>query len=243
MGVSASIQTTITNINNEITYHAEQNSKAESRADCKITIGSILYENVSGCRAVFKNICSATADTQIDSMIDLIVKNVDKLTNDQKQHAATLFTATFGISTSVNNISETITHTLKQTCKSKAIVNETISGADIKVKNCVAPPGEMMDFEFVNMGTAGSSCVSKMLHQFAVAAINDVTNRQAHGTDWTKFFWPLAIFLMVSSVGFIILKLFANKIASPKERMEINASKFDNYAQRIKTLYPQHIMT
>lgn len=241
MGTGFSIQTTVNAINNSIKTAAESSVRVNGASECTIDLEEVRSKDTHGCVFTINNNCSAISEGEIDNMIKKISRVFDDLTTEQKQNAASLFSSTFGVSTTVNNIQKDFEEHVKHECAVDSSLENRIKIKKMIFESCHAPPGQILRFNITNIGTARASCITKLVNDLAVDVANHVASKHEQGTDWTKFFWPFAIFLMVSSVGFIILKLFANKIPSPQERVEINASKYDNYAQRIRTLYTGRI--
>jgi len=92
MGASASIQTIVNDIVNEMKIELKNTAKADASAKCSIQFGHVKFSKSKGCTLRLQNFCSAEAKASIDSVVDASFKIYNNLTNEQKEEGAKLFT-------------------------------------------------------------------------------------------------------------------------------------------------------
>lgn len=236
MGTSASIQSAITNINNEMKIQIDQEANGNASTTCKISIGNIYIKNSEGCQINVENLCYANTTVSIESLSKVVANYINNLTNDQKQEAASWFTASFGISSNINNVSNVVSQHIKQKCSVDAKLDNIISVNDILIDNCKAPKGEILKMNFINTGSAGSQCVMKMVNDVMATGITDVTNKQSQGLDWSKLIWPISLSIIIITIVYILIKVFSNKILSVDDKIKLEKNKKNDYASRISRL-------
>jgi hypothetical protein len=236
MGASASVQTAINNISNTIKLQLTNDASAHAESKCQIEIGSITFEKTSGCKLHFYNYCSSIAEIKLESIIKAVTDFISTLDNTQKQESASWFTATFNISTTANNLSHNFEQVIKQKCDSNAIVDEKIDIDNITIKECNAPQGQILTFDFINTGTATGRCAMKLINNVLVTGLNDITNKQSQGTSWSILLWPIIIFVTLVIIIFFIYSIMNKKLLSSKDKIELEIIKTNNYVSRLKYL-------
>lgn len=236
MGQASSIQSTINNIVNETRLKLEQDAETSASATCNIKINTISFIRTNGCSLTVSNSCSAKADLQLTAIINATTNFYNNLDNSQKQNAPAWLTSTFGISSTINNVTNVFEEQMKQRCSSEASVNQNIDINNIKINECSAPTGQIVKFEFINTGTAQGMCAMKFVTDLIVSAANDITNKQEQGIDWNKLIWPVIIGIIVCVISYVVVVLVVKKIPSAQNKIDLEIIKQDNYVNRIKNL-------
>lgn len=226
MGASASINTIVSTINNRVENKFIQEANASAQAICKVSIGRKMFSEINGCTISVKNLCSASAEAQVDAVIDAAIEFYNDLTFEQKQEAPSWFTASFGMSTTVSTITNDFRQLIEQRCKSEALLNSEITVQDITVKNCSAPSADgIVTFEFINSGTAAGQCAIFALVDLQVSGSNKVAATQSQGLDWSTIIWPVVICVIALGVLYLLYYLRSYLIVSPKDKIKMELSK------------------
>lgn len=237
MGTAASIQTNVTNITNSIRNEIRQQASASANTNCVIKIGKIELSNLEGCQITLLNDCYAEADAALDIVQNALVNFYNKLDNNQKQEAASWFTATFGVQTTVNNVVNDFKNTLEQTCQAEANANQNIEVRDISLHNCKSTGNQPLELKFINAGTAKAQCAIKAVNNLAIASNNQIANNQSQGMDWSKFIWPITILIGIIAITYIIITLVVKVIPSISDKIALEKIKKDNYVTRMHELF------
>lgn len=236
MGTAASIQTNVTNIENQIINEVNQQVKAHGNIKCTITLEKINFTKTNGCGAVFKNDCYANSEALLETVQNIMVDFYNNLDVDQKQEAAKWFTMTYGVATNSSNIENVFRNTTTQVCDTYAEVNNSISINEINILDCNAPPGQTLMFNFVNAGSAKAQCAAKIVTDLAVTSSNDIAVKQSQGMDWSKLIWPIMIAVVIIAIVYIVLNITNKKILSPEDQKEMQMLKNNDYVSRISSL-------
>lgn len=235
MGTSASVQTTVNNLTNTIKTELNQSGNANASASCTIDIGSIKFIRTNGCTIRLVNDCKAKAAVSMESIQKAVINFYNNLDNTQKQEAPSWFTAAYGVQTTVNNIVNDFTSITNQKCSSSATIDNNIKIGVVEINECNAPANQIMSFDFINAGHAEAICIMKAVNDIAVAAVNDVSNKQSQGIDWSKLLWPIVLAVIVISVLYIFITVFSKAIPSINDKIELEKIKKDNYVTRIRS--------
>lgn len=236
MGASASLQSNVVNITNSIRNEINQKAAASANTKCTITIGSINFEKTNGCAIKVQNICFAEADVTMSIVSEVLAKFYNNLENNQKQEAASWFTATVGVATNVNTVVNDFQNYLNQHCEAVSNTEVGLTVKDITIKDCTAPPGQILNMEFINTGKSKGICAMQVFNNLVATASSDIANKQSQGLDWSKLIWPIAIIVIVLAVVYLIINVVIKKIPSNAERLELIKNEKDNYSVRIKDL-------
>lgn len=236
MGTAASIQTNVTNIENQIINEVNQQVIANGKINCTITLGKIKFQKTNGCAATFENNCYAKSEALLESVQKIMIDFYNNLDVNQKQEAAKWFTMTYGVATNTSNIENTFINTTNQVCQAYAEVNNSIEINEIEILDCNAPPGQTLMFNFVNAGSATAQCAAKILTDLAVTATNDISVKQSQGMDWSKIIWPIVIAIVIIAIVYIVINVTNKKILSPEDQKEIQMLKNNDYVSRISSL-------
>lgn len=239
MGSSFSVQTNYTKVKNSIENVIEQDASATSEIDCNISIGSITFTKNNGCSVTVENKCYAEADALLTSVQDIMVGFYNNLETDQKQEAATLFTATFGVTTNVTNIENDFKNVTNQTCEAEAQNSENIKIKNIDMGECNGGDSGL-SLTFINTGTAKSQCAMEIVNKLFVQTSNDIVETQSQGLNWSSLIWPIVVCVIVVVICYIIINIITKKIPSAKERLSLEHIKHENYPDRIKQLLSIH---
>lgn len=236
MGTAASIQTNVTNIQNQIKNEVNQQVTVNGNIKCTLTLGKIKFFKTNGCAAVFANNCYAKSEALLETVQKIMIDFYNNLNVDQKQEAAKWFTMTYGVATTTSNIENVFVNTTNQICEaySNALLEQTIN--EIEIVDCTAPPGQTLMFDFVNAGSATAQCASKIVTDLAVTASNDISVRQSQGMDWSKIIWPIVIAIVIIAIVYIILNVTNKTILSPEDKKEMQTLKNNDYVSRISSL-------
>lgn len=236
MGASASIQSNVANITNSIKNEINQKASASSNTKCTINIGSISFEKTNGCSITVSNNCFAEADVTMTIVSEVLAKFYNNLENNQKQEAATWFTATVGVATNVNNVVNDFSNYLNQHCEALANSEVNLTVKDIKIKDCSAPAGQILNMEFINTGKSKGICAMEVFNNLVATASSDISTKQSQGLDWSKLIWPIALVVCVIALVYLVINIVIKKIPSNEERLELAKVQKDNYSNRIKDL-------
>lgn len=236
MGASASIQSNVANITNSIKNEINQKASASSNTKCTISIGSISFEKTNGCSITVSNNCFAEADVTMTIVSEVLAKFYNNLENNQKQEAATWFTATVGVATNVNNVVNDFSNYLNQHCEALANSEVNLTVKDIKIKDCTAPAGQVLNMEFINTGKSKGICAMEVFNNLVATASSDISTKQSQGLDWSKLIWPIALVVCVIALVYLVINIVIKKIPSNEERLELAKVQKDNYSNRIKDL-------
>lgn len=236
MGTAASIQTNVTNIENQIINEVNQQVKANGNIECTITLGKIKFLKTNGCAATFKNDCYAKSEALLETVQNIMVDFYNNLDVNQKQEAAKWFTMTYGVATNTTNIENVFRNTTTQVCETYAQVNNEIKINEIEIIDCNAPPGQVLMFNFVNAGSATAQCAVKVVTDLAVTASNDISVKQSQGMDWSKIIWPIVIAVVIIAIVYIVINITNKKLLSPEDQKELQMLKNNDYVSRISSL-------
>lgn len=235
MGTSFSVQNAITNIKNNVSNVVEQTSDASANITCNIKVGSFEFKNTTNCTGTVTNKCSAQASIKMEAVIDASINVFNNLTNEQKQGVPGWFQQTFGISTTVNNVTSDFQNIVRQKCSAESIVSNSQTFDTIKIENCVSTQG-VITFEFLNTGEATSVCAMELVTKLGVAAVSDIKNTQSSGIDFNALIWPIVIVLGIVSIIYILITVVNKKILNPEDQAELLKYKTNTYATRLSIL-------
>ncbi|CCU56113.1 IMV membrane protein (Cop-L1R) [Choristoneura rosaceana entomopoxvirus 'L'] len=224
MGVSASINTIVTDITNRVENSLIQSANASAQSVCRVSIGSISFQSTQGCTVEIRNLCSAEAISQVDAVVDATIEFYNDLTFEQKQEAPKWFTSAYGINTTVTTIENDFRNLIDQRCKSEALLESTIEVQNILVKDCRAPGNEIVRFIFTNSGTASGQCAISALLDLQVSGANEVSASQSQGTDISAILLYVIIGVVVVAVAYVIVKFFSNR-PSPKQQINLELAR------------------
>jgi len=104
MGASASVQVIVNNINTTIKETLIQEAEASASATCKVEIGSIVFNETTGCTIRVENLCSASASAQVDAITKSAINVNNTLSAEQQAKSAELLTVSINVAVTVNNI-------------------------------------------------------------------------------------------------------------------------------------------
>lgn len=234
MGSSYSVETVVTNINNEIRTEVINNAGASAGADCAIKIGTVNIGDVRNCNITFSNLCSAQAEASVESTIDAVMSVVNDLDVNQQAAAAKYFTMSVGIQTNVTNISNSIRTYLENNCKAEGYINNQIFMDAFNVGKCYADTP--IDITVTNVGQASANCVIQQVLNVAMEATNDVTEGQATGNNWSDILWIVVAGFAVCCAAFIVYLVFKNVLIKPGEKEDIELAKQGAWSAKIKSL-------
>lgn len=167
---------------------------------------------------------------------EVLAKFYNNLENNQKQEAATWFTATVGVATNVNNVVNDFSNYLNQHCEALANSEVNLTVKDIKIKDCTAPAGQVLNMEFINTGKSKGICAMEVFNNLVATASSDISTKQSQGLDWSKLIWPIALVVCVIALVYLVINIVIKKIPSNEERLELAKVQKDNYSNRIKDL-------
>ncbi|QKE44475.1 putative IMV membrane protein [Yalta virus] len=236
MGSAASLQSNVTNINNSLTNRIKQEAITSADTKCTIEIENISFKRTNGCALRLVNQCYSNAQASMKLVSEVLAEFYNKLDNTQKQEAASWFTLTVGVSSNVNNVVNNFENYLTQTCNSRAETENTIKTKNVIIEDCTAPPGQILNMEFINMGQSQGICAMEIFNNIVATASSDIANKQSQGLDWSKLIWPIIIAVCVIAIIYLIVTLIVKKLPSNAERLEIEKNKKENYANRIKDM-------
>ena len=236
MGASASLQTNVTNITNSIKNQIDQRAAASASTKCTITIDSISFSKTNGCAIKLANNCFAEAEATVKIVSEVLAQFYNNLENNQKQEAATWFTATVGVATNVNNVVNDFSNYLTQHCNAVASTEESIKVKNVTINDCTAPSGQTLSMEFINTGKAKGVCAMEVFNNLVATASSDIANKQSQGLNWSTLIWPIAIIVCVIAIVYSIITIIVKKIPSNAERLEITKAEKENYSTRISDL-------
>lgn len=236
MGASASLQTNVANITNSIKNQIDQKASASGNTKCTIEIGSISFEKTDGCSIKVSNNCFAEAEVTMQIVSEVLAEFYNKLDNNQKQEAASWFTATVGVSTNVNNVTNDFSNYLSQHCQAQAEAEANIKIKDIVVNDCKAPKGQILNMEFINTGKSKGVCAMQIFNNLVATASSSIANKQSQGLDWSSLLWPIVILVSIITIVYLIITIVVKKIPSNQERIEMIKNEKDNYTTRITDL-------
>lgn len=225
MGAAASVQTTVTTLNERISNKLEQSASASATANCNVSIGNIYFGRNNGCNVLVKNMCSANADAQLDAIVKAATEVYNELSEEQKAYAPSLLTAALNIQTNVSTVTKDFETYVKQACKADAVVNNTIKVQNLRVDECSAPSGMLMTFEFINTGTSVGNCAMKALLDVLTKSSDRISGVQNTGTDIR---WYVIVAAVVACVLLVLWYAKRMLFTSTQDKIKlILASKPD----------------
>ncbi|ABJ08973.1 myristylated IMV envelope protein [Nile crocodilepox virus] len=210
MGAAASLQTTVNNINQKISNKLVQTASASATANCKVNIGSLRFHTNKGCAVNIRNLCSADAKASVQSILDAVSESYDGLTSAQKAFAPSLLTAALNIQTDVNNVVKDFETYVKQTCLADSVLNSTITVNDIDMGDCQAPQGTIMNFEFVNAGTASANCAMKAVLDVLTKSSDKIASDQVSNNDFRYYIY--GAIAIAAIVGLFLTLYYVKKM-------------------------------
>jgi len=180
MGVSASVNTTMTDISKSITQSLVQSVNASATAYCNVEIGSISFTKNTGCSITVSNMCSASSSGQISAVLDAVYETFNQLTVADQQSCAQMFSATFGVNSTVSTVKTNFSNYVTQQCGANSSLNQNIKIQNITLGECTPPPNSPLALTFINTGKADANCVIGIIQKLAISASNTlaVSNSQ-----------------------------------------------------------------
>ncbi|AIZ77298.1 putative myristylated IMV envelope protein [Parapoxvirus red deer/HL953] len=179
MGAAASIQTTVTTVSERIRNELEQTASASAKADCDVTIGSLIIRKNLGCSVSVRNMCSANSSAQLDAVMKAVSSTFNDLSAEQKAYVPGLMTAALNIQTTVTTAVKDFETYVKQTCNADSVIHNKIKVQNIVMDECASPPGgQTTHLEFVNTGTASGNCGVKAVMDVLAKASTTVKAEQ-----------------------------------------------------------------
>lgn len=236
MGASASLQTNVSSLTNSLRNEINQKATAYGTTKCAINVEKVSIENSKGCTISFRNQCFAEADVTMQLVSEVLASFYNNLTVNQKQEAASLFTASVGVNTSVTTVVNDFQNYLTQTCNTQAQLDNNITVKDVVIKNCTAPEGQVTALEFINTGTSKAICAMTLFNNLVAQASTAAATSQSTGLDWSKLLWPIAIVISIIASIYLIGNIIVKKIPSTEDRITLENAKKDNYSTRIANL-------
>ncbi|AAF14943.1 m55R [Myxoma virus] len=218
MGAAASVQTTVNTLTQKISSSLEQTSSASAQTNCEVEIGNISFKKNTGCNVTVKNLCSANANSQLDSVLSAATETYDSLTPEQKAYVPSLMTAALNIQTSVNTVVKDFENYVRQKCTADSVVNNKLKVQNIVIDECAAADGSSTNFEFINTGSSQGICAVKTLLDVTTKASTDISPRQSSGYGY-QFYVIAAVVLILS----MIFMYYAKKMlfTSTKDKIKI----------------------
>ncbi|CCU55456.1 IMV membrane protein (Cop-L1R) [Adoxophyes honmai entomopoxvirus 'L'] len=232
MGVSASVNTIVSDITQRVENSLIQTAEASATANCRVSIGSISFTSTRGCTISVQNLCSAQAISQVDAVVEATIEFYNDLSFEQKQEAPSWFTAAYGVNTTVSTIESDFRNLIEQRCKSEALLNSTIEVQNFIVKDCTAPGNQIVNFTFINSGTAAGQCAISALIDLQVSGSNTVSASQSQGLDLGAIIIYVVIAIIVIAVAYVIVKFFSNK-PTPNQQINLELAKMGAVSSKL----------
>lgn len=209
MGASAQINTTVNNIQTNISQTLQQQVSASSSANCNVTIGSLSFKKTTGCMVTVSNMCSASSTGVLQASLEGIFKSYDELSTANQQAMPSLMTASLGINTTTNNIKQDFSTYVDQTCGANSTLNQNITIQNIDLGECTAPSGQVVEFKFINSGAADANCAIGAVMKLAVQATNSVTT--SNTTQSSMVYLIIGACILIGVIAFFICAYYLSK--------------------------------
>lgn len=235
MGASASLQTIVNNISNEMKVELKNTAKASAEAKCSIEFGRVQFKKTVGCTIKMQNFCSAEASASIDAVVNASFKVYNNLTTEQKEEGAKLFTLKANMQTTVNNIKNDFKTYVENNCDASTRIENGIKVQDFIIDECVAPAGQIMAFEFINSGQAKASCGIKTVMDIIATSSTEVTAQQKSMNVDTILWIALGIGIPLILAG-LLYYMRECFIVKPRDKIEIELAKKNSPAMNLLTL-------
>lgn len=227
MGASASMQTVVNNIMNETKNELAQKAGASATATCTIKFGRVQFKKTRGCTIKVQNFCATNASATIDSVVEAAFKVFNNLTVQQKEEGAKLFTAKLNVETSVADIKNKFHNYITNNCDASTRLENGITVQDFIVDECVAPPNQIMEFEYVNSGEAKANCGIKTLLKLTADATTEISIMQKSSNVYELLGYILGIGIPVL-IFFLLYYCKTLFFTKPRDRIEIELAKHNS---------------
>jgi len=180
MSNSTSVNTTITNVTNNINQSLVQNASASATANCNVKIGNLSFTKNTGCSVTVSNLCSASATAALSAVVEAAYKTFTELSVSNQQATAQLFSNMTQIATTSSDIKNNFSNYVEQTCNANATLNQNISIQNIELGECT--PNFPIEFKFTNTGNASANCAIGIIQKLIAGAGNElaVANEQTN---------------------------------------------------------------
>ena len=219
MGTSLGLNTTVNNIQTNINSSLIQKANASAQANCTVNMGNITFGKIggAGCTVEVTNLCSANATAAVDAVLDAVFKSFNELTTENKQAAATAFSNTAGINTTVNNIQNNFNVYVEQNCGATSDINLIINTQNISIGDCA--PTTPVVLKFTNSGNAKANCIIGLVQKVIVSSANEIATKNTQSSAYGYF--VMAILGLGGMFCFVVYIWIIKRVIAPTNEEKI----------------------
>jgi uncharacterized protein len=200
LNIGTTVNTTVNNYKTELVNTAG----ASATIPCKIKIGTIELNNVSGCVTSFENLCTSSASSALEATMNTVYNTVNTLSSEQRNDLGSFLDFSSNIQTTVNTVVTDIQNYMKNTCATYANVENSIEIMNFTLTNCRSS-GQPLEFKFINSGHAEANCRINALMNLWAKATNEVETQQAN-TGFLNTFIQYGAYVAIFLGGLIVLR-------------------------------------
>ncbi|AKC03473.1 myristylated IMV envelope protein [Bovine papular stomatitis virus] len=239
MGAAASIQTTVTTINERIRNELQQTASASATADCDVTIGSLIIRKNLGCSVSVQNMCSADASAQLDAVMKAVSSTFNDLSADQKAYVPGLLTAALNIQTTVTTAVKDFENYVRQTCTADSVIHNKIKVQSIVMDECASPPGgQTTHLEFINTGTASGNCGVKAVMDVLAKASTTVKDQQVAGKGYQTIIIAVVVAILAAVFAWYARRMLFTSTAD-KIKLELAKKPVVHWTTYLDTFFTE----
>ncbi|AKR04221.1 myristylated IMV envelope protein L1R [Salmon gill poxvirus] len=223
MGVNVDVKEFMQKFESNLSNNLSQSGSSQAVANCKVNIGSIIFQSNVNCSVNITNNCVASADVSVSAVINALSDAFNSMSSTQKTSIAG-FTGgiNVGVSSTAQTFIQNMTNTINQSCSASAVANSEFNLGTLSFGSCKNYFGTTT-INFINTGQARGNCAMKLVSDLQLQSNNSNTGVQdsvfsgfgsiltAFGNllgQYAKFIIGFIAILLFTPIIYLIVKLF-----------------------------------